>query len=125
MFSFFGKKKKPVAKTMLKPQAAAGQKRTAFRMPVEFDVIYTLSGRPGRRRARANDLSAAQTPQSHGDQFRTPDAAGSSERKRSPSSHPAASASSRLAQRRSSLILASLPCSDARVPSMIIVSPAK
>jgi c-di-GMP-binding flagellar brake protein YcgR len=60
MFSFFGKKKKPVAatKSMLKPQAAAGQKRTAFRMPVEFDVIYTLEGRPGRRKARANDLSA-------------------------------------------------------------------
>ncbi|MBV8491762.1 MAG: PilZ domain-containing protein [Candidatus Eremiobacteraeota bacterium] len=58
MFSFFGKKKKPVAKSMLKPQAAPGQKRTAFRMPVEFDVIYALDGRPGRRKARANDLSA-------------------------------------------------------------------
>ena len=60
MFSFFGfgKKKKPAVKSMVKPQAAAGQKRTAFRMPVEFDVIYTLDGRTGRRKARANDLSA-------------------------------------------------------------------
>ena len=27
-------------------------------MPVEFDVLYTLQGRPGRRHAVANDLSA-------------------------------------------------------------------
>ncbi len=27
-------------------------------MPVEFDVLYTLRGRTGRRHARANDLSA-------------------------------------------------------------------
>lgn len=27
-------------------------------MPVEFDVIYALRGRQGRRHARANDLSA-------------------------------------------------------------------
>ncbi len=27
-------------------------------MPVEFDVMYTLRGRPGRRHGRANDLSA-------------------------------------------------------------------
>ncbi len=27
-------------------------------MPVEFDVRYTLEGRPGRRGGRANDLSA-------------------------------------------------------------------
>ena len=58
MFSFFGKKKRPAPKSMLKPTSTAGQKRTAFRMPVEFQVIYTLEGRPGRRRARANDLSA-------------------------------------------------------------------
>jgi len=58
MFSFFGKKKRPPPKSMLKPQAAAGQKRTAFRMPVAFDLLYTLEGRPGRRKARANDLSA-------------------------------------------------------------------
>ncbi|HEY8297445.1 MAG TPA: PilZ domain-containing protein [Candidatus Baltobacteraceae bacterium] len=37
---------------------SADQKRSAFRMPVEFDVFYTLAGRPGRRSARANDLSA-------------------------------------------------------------------
>lgn len=60
MFSFFGlgKKKKPVPKSMVKPQPGVGQQRTAFRMPVEFDVFYALEGRPGRRRARANDLSA-------------------------------------------------------------------
>jgi hypothetical protein len=59
MFSFlgFGKKKKaPPPKSMVKPHA--GQKRTAFRMPVEFEVFYTLEGRVGRRKARANDLSA-------------------------------------------------------------------
>jgi hypothetical protein len=27
-------------------------------MPVEFDVLYTLRGRPGRRHGLANDLSA-------------------------------------------------------------------
>ena len=27
-------------------------------MPVEFDVVYVLDGRIGRRKARANDLSA-------------------------------------------------------------------
>lgn len=27
-------------------------------MPVEFDVLYALNGRPGRRHGRANDLSA-------------------------------------------------------------------
>jgi len=61
MFSFlgFGKKKKAAPKIVPRPQAAgAGQKRTAFRMPVEFDVVYTLEGRAGRRKARANDLSA-------------------------------------------------------------------
>jgi hypothetical protein len=34
------------------------QKRSSFRMPVEFDVLYTLHGRTGRRHGRANDLSA-------------------------------------------------------------------
>ncbi len=58
MFSFFGKKKKPAAKSMMKPGTPPGQKRTAFRMPVEFDVVYTLEGRPGRRKAAANDLSS-------------------------------------------------------------------
>jgi hypothetical protein len=56
VFKFFGKKegKKPAPKA---PPAPA-QKRSAFRMPVEFDVLYTLEGRTGRRYARANDLSA-------------------------------------------------------------------
>jgi c-di-GMP-binding flagellar brake protein YcgR len=62
MFSFLGlgkKKKAPAPKTMVRPQqGGAGQKRSAFRMPVEFEVTYALEGRPGRRRARANDLSA-------------------------------------------------------------------
>jgi c-di-GMP-binding flagellar brake protein YcgR len=63
MFSIFGfgKKKKTAAATargQQKAQPSAEQKRTAFRMPVEFDVFYTLEGRPGRRKARANDLSA-------------------------------------------------------------------
>lgn len=63
MFSFlgFGKKKRAAAAVVRgqqKAQPSAEQKRTAFRMPVEFDVIYALDGRPGRRKARANDLSA-------------------------------------------------------------------
>ena len=62
MFSFlgFGKKKKRVvtARTTVRTQTSAAQKRSAFRMPVEFDVFYSLDGRPGKRRARANDLSA-------------------------------------------------------------------
>jgi c-di-GMP-binding flagellar brake protein YcgR len=53
---FFFKKKK--AETRLKPAAPSTQKRSAFRMPVEFDVRYTLQGRRGRRSAKANDLSA-------------------------------------------------------------------
>jgi hypothetical protein len=59
MFSFLGrgKKKKAAPKSPVLPQAS-GQKRSAFRMPVEFELTYTLDGRPGRRRARANDLSA-------------------------------------------------------------------
>jgi hypothetical protein len=56
MFSFFGKGKstKPPAIA----HVSAAQKRTSFRMPVEFDVMYTLVGRQGRRKARANDLSS-------------------------------------------------------------------
>jgi c-di-GMP-binding flagellar brake protein YcgR len=56
MFSFFGKKK-PL-KAPARAATGAEQKRTSFRMPVEFDVIYTLEGRQGRRKARANDLSS-------------------------------------------------------------------
>lgn len=53
----FFKKKAPERKS---PRAAddSAQKRSAFRMPVEFDVVYTLQGRRGRRTAKANDLSA-------------------------------------------------------------------
>lgn len=60
MFSFlgFGKKKKAAPKSAMRPKAGVGQKRSAFRMPVEFEVSYSLDGRPGKRRARANDLSA-------------------------------------------------------------------
>jgi len=56
MFSFFGKGKQ--AKPPALAQVNSAQKRTSFRMPVEFDVVYTLVGRQGRRRARANDLSS-------------------------------------------------------------------
>jgi len=60
MFSFlgFGKKKKAAPKALVRRKPATGQKRNAFRMPVEFEVSYTLDGRPGKRRARANDLSS-------------------------------------------------------------------
>jgi hypothetical protein len=56
MFSFFGKGK--TAKPPAMAHVSAAQKRTSFRMPVEFDVVYTLVGRQGRRKARANDLSS-------------------------------------------------------------------
>jgi c-di-GMP-binding flagellar brake protein YcgR len=53
---FFKKKKKPEPR--VKPVAPITQKRSALRMPVEFDIHYTLEGRRGRRTAKANDLSA-------------------------------------------------------------------
>jgi c-di-GMP-binding flagellar brake protein YcgR len=53
---FFFKKKKPESR--LRPATPSPQKRSAFRMPVEFDVAYTLEGRKGRSTAKANDLSA-------------------------------------------------------------------
>lgn len=53
---FFKKKKKPEVR--LRQATPTTQKRSAFRMPVEFDVYYTLEGRRGRRSAKANDLSA-------------------------------------------------------------------
>jgi c-di-GMP-binding flagellar brake protein YcgR len=54
---FFFKKKKPESR--LKPAVpSATQKRSSFRMPVEFDLVYTLEGRRGRRSGKANDLSA-------------------------------------------------------------------
>jgi len=52
----FGRKKTP--KPAKAPPAGSDQKRSAFRMPVSFDVLYALEGRRGRRRASANDLSA-------------------------------------------------------------------
>lgn len=52
----FGRKKTP--KPAKAAPAGSDQKRSAFRMPVSFDVLYTLEGRRGRRRALANDLSA-------------------------------------------------------------------
>lgn len=59
MFGFGKKRKpgKPVARAAVPAAAGAGQKRTTFRMPVEFPVFYTLVGRRGRRSATANDLS--------------------------------------------------------------------
>jgi c-di-GMP-binding flagellar brake protein YcgR len=54
---FFKKKKK--SEPRLRPAVPnTQQKRSAFRMPVEFDVYYTLEGRRGRRSGKANDLSA-------------------------------------------------------------------
>lgn len=55
---FFFKKKKKSEPGQRRAAASATQKRSAFRMPVEFDVSYTLEGRRGRRTAKANDLSA-------------------------------------------------------------------
>jgi hypothetical protein len=55
---FFGRKKKPPRRLSRSMPAGEQQKRSAFRMPIEFDVFYTLEGRPGRRHGRANDLSA-------------------------------------------------------------------
>ncbi len=52
----FGRKK--TAKPDKGPPSGTDQKRSAFRMPVAFDVLYALEGRRGRRRAVANDLSA-------------------------------------------------------------------
>ncbi|MBV9269707.1 MAG: PilZ domain-containing protein [Candidatus Eremiobacteraeota bacterium] len=58
MFFFWKKKKVREPRSLVRPAANANQKRSTFRMPVEFDVFYTLNGRRGRRSARANDLSA-------------------------------------------------------------------
>ncbi|HET7813583.1 MAG TPA: PilZ domain-containing protein [Candidatus Baltobacteraceae bacterium] len=54
---FFFKKRK-AERPRPKLAAPSSQKRSAFRMPVEFDVLYTLEGRRGRRGGKANDLSA-------------------------------------------------------------------
>jgi hypothetical protein len=55
---FFFKKKPADSAKAKKGPAGAAQKRTAFRMPVEFDVMYALRGRDGRRHGIANDLSS-------------------------------------------------------------------
>jgi hypothetical protein len=58
---FFGRKKTKADTEKAEARGSKGtvvQKRTSFRMPVEFDVLYTLDGRTGRRHGRANDLSA-------------------------------------------------------------------
>ncbi len=56
---FFGsKKKRPEHRLLRSAGPSAEQKRSAFRMPVEFGIVYTLEGRAGRRSARAKDLSA-------------------------------------------------------------------
>jgi hypothetical protein len=55
---FFGRKKSRTAKTDDQRKPAVAQKRSSFRMPVEFDVLYTLDGRTGRRHGTATDLSA-------------------------------------------------------------------
>jgi hypothetical protein len=54
---FFRRKKADPAKSDVK-KASPAQKRSSFRMPVEFDVLYTLGERTGRRHGVANDLSA-------------------------------------------------------------------
>ena len=54
---FFGRKK-TVPKGPAKAQPTAAQKRSSFRMPVRFEVRYTLRGRIGRRCGWAIDLSA-------------------------------------------------------------------
>jgi hypothetical protein len=53
----FGRKKGD-KKGPARAQPSAAQKRSSFRMPVQFDVMYTLQGRTGRRFGIANDLSA-------------------------------------------------------------------
>lgn len=64
MFHFGGEKKKPAAVAQRPLDAGADlkgkapNKRTAFRAEVDFNVYYELVGRPGERRAMANDLSS-------------------------------------------------------------------
>ena len=63
MFRFGGEKKKPAVATAesdrrAEPKAASTNKRQAFRAEVEFPVYYEIVGRPGERRAMANDLSS-------------------------------------------------------------------
>lgn len=57
VFSFFGRKKKQ-AKKLAQALPVPAQKRTSYRMPVRFDLTYSLVGRLGRRSGRAHDISA-------------------------------------------------------------------
>jgi c-di-GMP-binding flagellar brake protein YcgR len=54
----FGRKKPGKKLYAPAPPPDGEQKRSAFRMPIEFDLLYSLEGRKGRRSATANDLSA-------------------------------------------------------------------
>ncbi len=61
MFAFWKnwKKRRPVARRRpLRAAPSADQKRTTFRMPVEFPLHYTLNEADGPRIGMANDLSA-------------------------------------------------------------------
>ncbi len=59
---FFWKKwtQRKSARRKLPPQVkVSGDKRQAYRAPVEFPVVYAVEGRAGPRTALATDLSAA------------------------------------------------------------------
>jgi hypothetical protein len=58
MFSFWEKRKPGPLRRAGRTEERAPNKRTAFRAEVDFDVYYELVGRPGERRAMANDLSS-------------------------------------------------------------------
>lgn len=58
MFFFRRKRAQPPPQGEKKAQTTITQKRSSYRMPVEFDVLYALRDRPGRRHGRVNDLSA-------------------------------------------------------------------
>jgi hypothetical protein len=67
MFRFGGEKKRApggstetatVPRGAPAPSGGPGNKRGSFRAEVEFPVYYEVVGRPGERRAMANDLSA-------------------------------------------------------------------
>jgi hypothetical protein len=58
MSVFFFGRKKAAPKRPANVQPSNEQKRSSFRMAVEFEVFYTLAGRDGRRHGDATDLSA-------------------------------------------------------------------
>ena len=57
MFGFGKKKAPPPPPAPRRSAAAASNQRGAYRAQVEFPVYYELLGRPGERKAMANDLS--------------------------------------------------------------------